>query len=216
MDIPYIDIHTHRCGPESGVEKVCAYLPGRGHPQPQGAFTAGVHPWDVGKTDFSVLDFFQEPPQGLVGVGEIGLDFSMRDADRALQTEGFVRQLAIAERLGLPVVLHCVRAYNEVQAELKKYRLRAVVFHGFSGSPELAHQLTGQGYYLSFSAFTLRSPRTVEALKVTPPDRLFLETDDDPYADIGRLYGEVAVLRETTFEALKEVIFDNYQSVFGG
>jgi TatD DNase family protein len=211
MDIPYIDLHTHRCGPKSGVEKVCTYRLGCGESLPAGCFTAGVHPWDAGKVWEGVLDFFKKPPPGLVGLGEIGLDFAVRDADRAVQIEWLRRQLGVAERLGLPVVLHCVRAYNEMQAELRKYRLKAVVFHGFTGSPELAGQLAGRGYALSFNTLSLQSPKTIEALKVTPSECLFLETDDNPAADLERLYDEVAVLRGTTLETLKETVFLNYE-----
>lgn len=216
MNPPYLDIHTHRCGPEADVRKLCVHLLGRGNPLPEGGFTAGVHPWDVKKADFSELDFFAENHPGLLGIGEVGLDFAVKDADRALQSEWLNRQLAVAERMNLPVVLHCVKAYNEMQAELKKYRLKAVVFHGFTGSPELAGQLLRQGYYLSFGEFSLRSPKTVEALKTAPLERIFLETDDDPGADIRMIYGKTAVIREITLEDLKGSILDNYEKVFHG
>ncbi len=199
-----------------GVEKIGAFRLGCAHPLPPGPFTAGVHPWDVAKADASALGFFDEKHPGLVGVGEIGLDFSLRGANRALQVQWLDRQLIIAERLKLPVVLHCVRAYNEMMAELKKYRLQTVVFHGFTGSPQLAGQLVWHGHFLSFSQFSLQSSRTVEALKSIPVDRLFLETDDDPQAGIEELYCRAAVLRGTTLEELKEAIYTNYKRVFHG
>jgi len=214
MNIPYIDIHTHSCGPELDLKKICVHLLGRENPLPTGNFVAGVHPWDVVNVQDPLLDFFHEPHEGLIGVGEIGLDFARKDADKTLQTEWLNKQLAVAERSGLPVVLHCVKAYNEVQAELKKYKLKSVVFHGFIGSPELMQQLIGQGYFLSFGEFSLRSPKTAEALGQVPLEYLFLETDDDPGADIHHIYGEVAVLRGITMEQLKEAIFNNHKRVF--
>lgn len=214
MNTPYIDIHTHACGPELDLKKICVYLLGRQNLLPTGNFVGGVHPWDVENVPDSVLDFFNEPQEGLVGVGEIGLDFARQDADKALQMEWLNKQLATAERLELPVVLHCVKAYNEIQVELKKYRLKAVVFHGFIGSKELMQQLIEQDYYFSFGEFSLRSPKTAEALGQIPLEHLFLETDDDPGADIHRIYGEVAVLRGISMEELKEAIFNNYKRVF--
>ena len=216
MNTPYIDIHTHSCGPEAAVKKICVYLLGREKPVPDGSFVAGVHPWDVGGADTSLLDFFIESHPSVIGIGEIGLDFARKDADKALQTEWLNKQLTIAGRLGLPVVLHCVKAYNEIQQALKKYHLKAVVFHGFIGSSELMQQLVKQGYYLSFGEFSLHSPKTAEALEQIPLERLFLETDDDPGADIHRIYGKVAVLRKITLEELKMTIANNYKQVFDG
>jgi len=216
MNPPYIDIHTHSCGPETDIKKVCVSLLGCENPLPEGDFTAGVHPWDVAKFSTDVLRFFDVSHSGLIGIGEIGLDFSVKEKNKTLQAKWLNDQLAIAERLDLPVVLHCVKAYNEIQAELKKYRLKAVVFHGFIGSPELMEQLVKQGYYLSFGEFSLHSPKTTEALKTIPLERLFLETDDDPGADIKSIYGKTAVLRSITMEELKETVFNNYKAVFNG
>lgn len=211
MGIPFVDIHVHRCTPRRGVVALCAHRLGGGEALPPEPFVAGVHPWDVAAADFSLLDFFRDPPPGLVGVGEVGLDFAREGLDRQLQFEWLDRQLAIAERLGLPVVLHCVRAYNEMQVEMKKHRLKTVVFHGFIGSPELAGQLTGQGCTLSFFPRSFHSARTVEALKSIPVDRLFLETDDDPAASIDEMYARAAALRGVTVEELKTALHANYE-----
>ena len=70
-------------------------------------------------------------------VGEIGLDLA-RPVDRVRQTELLRMQLRSAEQLGKPVVLHCVRAFEPLMRVLEEYRLRAVIFHGFIGSPEQA------------------------------------------------------------------------------
>jgi TatD DNase family protein len=216
MDLPYIDIHTHRCAPQAGVERLCVYRLGSGDAESPAPFVAGVHPWDVAQADFSLLDYFTEAHSGLVGVGEIGLDFAREAVDRSLQVEWLNRQLAVAERLGLPVVVHSVRAYNEMALELKNFRLKSVVFHGFIGSPELMNQLSRSGYAFSFGAASLRSPKTREALQTIAPDRLFLESDDDPQADIRALYDTVAALRQVDLPELKEALYANYKRVFYG
>jgi len=216
MSIPYVDIHVHHTAPRPGVTALRTHRLGVGEPLPEGPFVTGVHPWDVREVDPSALDFFGTPPSGLVGVGEIGLDFAREGLDRQRQFDWLDRQLALAERSALPVVLHCVHAYNEIQVELKKHRLRAVLFHGFIGPPELAVQLVRQGYHLSFFPRSFRSTRTVEALKSIPAERLFLETDDDPAASIEELYALAAAERRTSVEALKAVVFDNYERVFHG
>lgn len=86
----------------------------------------------------------------------------------AQQEELFRAQLELAERRGLPVVLHCVRAFEPVMKELERHHLRAVIFHGFIGSPQQARRALARGCMLSFGERTFASPRTLEALRATP------------------------------------------------
>lgn len=66
-------------------------------------------------------------------------------------------------------MLHCVRAFEPVMLELAAREPRAVIFHGFIGSPEQARRALEKGYYLSFGVRTFSSPKTMEALRETPP-----------------------------------------------
>ena len=144
-------------------------------------------------------------------VGEIGLDYLR--PDREAQLRIFEGQLRLAEAAGKPVVLHCVKAFEETMRLLKQFRLRAVIFHGFIGSPEQAARAVAAGYYLSFGPRSLRSPRTVRALGSIPTQRLFLETDDAP-ATIESVYATAARLLEMPLDRLKETIYNNYLHIF--
>lgn len=214
MDIPFIDIHTHRTGPAPDTLRIGVFLLGRGDTPPVGKFVAGIHPWDAGKATGETLSFFDAPPEGLVGIGETGLDFAVDEPERKIQQVWLGKQLALAEKIRLPVVLHCVKAYNEMILILGKYELPGVIFHGFIGSVQLMTDLTARGYYLSFGSRTFRSPKTVEALRDIGADRLFLETDDDPQADLVSLYTETAALKGMSVETLKQNISINYKTVF--
>lgn len=144
-------------------------------------------------------------------VGEIGLDYLR--PDREAQLRIFEGQLRLAEAAGKPVVLHCVKAFEETMRLLKQFRLRAVIFHGFIGSPEQAARAVAAGYYLSFGPRSLRSPRTVRALGSIPTQRLFLETDDAP-ATIESVYATAARLLGMPLDRLKETIYNNYLHIF--
>ena len=76
--------------------------------------TAGVHPWDAATQDAATLG---QRLGGAQAVGETGLDF-VRGADRAAQLSALRTQLRLARERGLPVVLHCVRAFEPVMLEL--------------------------------------------------------------------------------------------------
>lgn len=185
-----IDIHTHR--PTSAVT----------------IRTAGLHPWQAEHGSLPT----EEEVIGADAVGEIGLDKAC-EVDFERQKELFVKQLELAERHKKPVILHCVRAFEEVMNCLEKHTLRAVIFHGFTGSREQAMRAVKKGYYLSFGARTERSRKTVEALRATPLERLFVETDESPVA-LEELYHAIALLRGVGSEELKQATANNYTRIF--
>ena len=192
MTSQFVNIHTHR-PTGRGIE----------------LRTAGIHPWNADKEDVSTI----VPLLGDVqAVGETGLDF-VRGADRAVQLAAFRAQLALAHERQMPVVLHCVRAFEPVMRELDACRPRAVIFHGFIGSPEQARRAVGKGYYLSFGLRAFASPKTLESLRETPLSQLFLETDDSD-TGIEEVYAHAAAVRGTTVEALKRATTENYERIF--
>lgn len=195
-----IDIHTHRPTTARTIR------------------TAGIHPWRADETDARLeaeLETLEAAAAAgsIDAVGEIGLDHACT-ADRGRQAALFERQLAIAERHRLPVVLHVVRAFEEVMHALRRHRLAAVILHGFIGSAQQAERALSAGCCLSFGERSCRSPRTVEALRITPSDRLFIETDESEIP-IEAICAQVAALRGTTPGALAEAVAANHEKLFG-
>ncbi|MBQ2374735.1 MAG: TatD family hydrolase, partial [Alistipes sp.] len=143
---------------------------------------------------------------------EIGLDYACK-VNRQRQEEFFKQQLLIAQRLKLPVVIHCVRAFDQVLKILQSYTLRGVIFHGFIGSKELATEVIKRGYFLSFGELTFRSQKTIEALRNTPLENLFLETDvsDTPIEEI---YAKTAQITGVDMNKLIHSITNNYNKLF--
>lgn len=192
--LPYVNIHTHR-PTGSGIE----------------LRTEGVHPWDA---DMQLVATLGERLSDAQAVGETGLDF-VHGPSREVQTETLRAQLRLARERGLPVVLHCVRAFEPLMRELAACPPPAAIFHGFIGSPEQARQAVAKGYYLSFGERTFASRKTLEALREVPSDRLFFETDDSPAA-IETIYARAAEVRRTTVEELRRATAENYRRLFGG
>lgn len=201
MNAPFVDIHTH-CPTGRHIE----------------LRAAGVHPWEAGRRTAeealreltTVLD-----AGGVQAVGEIGLDFVQADTpeERNAQIILFRAQLVLACERRLPVILHCVKAFEETMRILGEQEPPHVIFHGFVGSPQQAQQVLKRGYYLSFGERTFASPRTVEAMKCTPLSQLFLETDESP-TSIETMYARIAVLRPTDIETLKRAVLENYRRIF--
>jgi len=188
----YVNIHTHR-PTGRGIE----------------LRTFGIHPWDADRIPIASLLPLDETAQA---IGEIGLDFA-RPVPKEVQYTTFRAQLELARQYGLPVVLHCVRAFNEVMRELKARPPRAAIFHGFIGSPEQARQVIAAGHYLSFGERTFRSPKTVEAMRITPLSRLFFETDESE-TPIEELYERASQLLDQQKELLIKSTLENYKKLF--
>ena len=114
----------------------------------------------------------------VVAVGEIGLDYHYDFSPRDRQIEIFERQLAIATKLNLPVIVHDREAHEDTMNLLKKYRPKGVV-HCFSGSAEMAKEIVKLGMYIGIGgAVTFKNAKKpIEVVEYLPLDRLLLETD---------------------------------------
>ena len=187
MNLPqagdFIDIHTHGSGPVSGkfmVEILMAHeeiLPAE---QKGIAFAAGIHPWHLNEGNRNKLaEFMQKvaPHPAVVAIGEAGFD-RLRGPGIELQREVFDEQVRLACQLGKPVVIHCVRAWDEILAAHRRLKPSTNwLIHGFRGKKELASQLLSRGFYISiWFEFALR-PESADLIRSLPLEKLFLETD---------------------------------------
>ena len=208
---PFVDIHTH--GPLKGSIGLRSYRLGIERPaEESGAYSLGIHPWDVCEVENERQLLVNLHTMECSAIGEIGLD-KVCGADFARQIEMFEQQLIIASNRNLPIVIHCVKAQQEILNLLARCSTPAVIFHGFIGSPQQAEQLWQNGYYLSFGFGALKSPKTQEALRRCPAEYLFLESDTIEESIIV-LYDKVAALRGVGVEEVRESIYNNYHRIF--
>lgn len=213
MHISFINIHTHKRG-GCGIEVVSVMAGQRGG-FPSQPFSVGIHPWQI--ADFNeaglakALRKIKKAPAW--AIGEIGLDYAT-EADHDRQAVVFSAQLRIAQERRMPVVLHCVKAFETTMELLAGYDLPAVIFHGFVGSPEQAIRAVEAGYYISFGERSFGSPKTVEAMHAIPLERIFFETDDAP-TTIAHVYFHACEILGVTLKTLVEAIYGNYEQLVG-
>lgn len=114
----------------------------------------------------------------VVALGEMGLDYYYRTDNKQRQKEVFSTQLALANKVGLPVIIHDREAHGDTYDILRRYRPEGVM-HCFSGSVELAKEAVRLGLYIGLggSVTMPNAKKTVEVAKYVPLDRLVLETD---------------------------------------
>jgi TatD DNase family protein len=115
----------------------------------------------------------------LVAVGEIGLDFYLKDLDRDRQLRLFAAQLSIAASAGLPVLIHARKSHDEVLAALHRKRVIGGIIHAFSGSLQQAFKYVELGFKLGFGGMlTFERSRRLRSLAAELPlNSIVLETD---------------------------------------
>ena len=143
---------------------------------------AGIHPEECGSFHEGELDTLRKllSRPKVVAVGEIGLDYYWEEnPPRELQKTVFRKQLALAEELRLPVIIHDREAHGDTMDIIREFPAVTGVFHCFSGSPEMAEELLKRGWYLGFDGpITYKNARRApEVVAITPLERMVVETD---------------------------------------
>jgi len=150
---------------------------------PHVQISLGLHPWYFGERRPGWLDRLRALVVAYprAGVGEIGLDHALENADLVVQEQVFLDQFALSIELCRPASLHCPRAFGRLLELLPRFPQHPAgfVIHSFSGAAELIAPLAKFGAFFSFSGSITRSGnrRGHAALRTVPADRLLLETD---------------------------------------
>jgi TatD DNase family protein len=180
-----------------------------------GFYSAGLHPWFLEngyRANLSSLEKAIQNPR-VLAVGECGLDTICR-TDYPLQQQCFRLQVQMANRCGKPLILHCVKAFDDVQRILKEEKaVVPVIFHGYHKSGILALQLIKSGYYLSFGK-SLWQAATAAVFKTMALNRIFLETDTADL-EISEVYARASFIKQISITQLQEVMAANAKQVFG-
>jgi TatD DNase family protein len=208
----YIDIHTHQIIKEDSIQLL--NLSGEEMPKKQEKlyYSYGIHPWDTESSNventLSKLKNFCAAQQ-IIAIGECGLDKG-KGAELTKQQEVFTKQLEIAEKQNITVIIHTVKTQAEILALRKKYQKSPWIIHAFAGSPEMAMQYIQHDIHLSFGAALLNpSEKLKTAFIQTPLSSLYLETDDREIS-IREVYAAAAKIKALSEEELKKAIYSNF------
>lgn len=214
----YIDLHTHLFSADPSVWAIRSF-----HQQEKreaehytGPRSVGLHPWflEAGgwEEDWEWVER-ESVRSEVVAIGETGLD-RLQGPDLSLQEEIFLRHIRLAEACNKPVIVHCVRAWSELERIVRSATPSVpVVVHGFQKDIVLMEKLLSLGVFFSFGAAILRENSTAaHSFAAVPLDRVFLETDDGQHP-IQTIYGSAAALRGLTESALAAQIHINLQTI---
>jgi len=177
----YYDIHTHSLSSRKDVISIFNRSVGEfgsfcGLDLRHQLYSLGLHPWKIREDNYSKgLDFIEKNAifDSIKAIGECGLD-RLCDTPWNLQEKTFIAHIKISEAIQKPLIIHCVKAFEEliaIKKEIKPHQ--SWIIHGFRGKPEQANRLINNGFCLSFG------PKYNEdSVKIIPLEKLFLETDD--------------------------------------
>jgi len=211
----FIDIHTHKTGQApKGELRILNIHENFSQLDKQCLYSFGLHPWylDNHEINFLALKEFATAAN-VAAIGECGLD-RVCSTDWSVQKSVFAQQLELAEALSKPVIIHCVRAYEDVLSMLEGVKKpNSVVFHGFNRNVQLARKIVSRGHYLSFGAGILKNSSVQKAFNLTPMEKIFFETDNSDI-QINRIYEKAAEIKDTSIEDIILQVQQNFDKVF--
>ena len=208
--------------------------------------SVGIHPNEFRSEVGEYLGELEKIAQDkkVVAIGECGLDYSVShggidEATKARQKKGFIEQLALANRLALPVIIHCRDAYRDLLLILKEHEVMVpIIMHCYMGDtsvteefltlPNISFSFTGNITYPVKKHLIGTTEDITETVRLIPKERIFVETDCPflaPQAMRGKrnepAYAvhtaeKVSELLKITREALDEELSKNFQRIFGG
>jgi len=214
-EIRYIDFHSHSPGGGSEIITIMNLMAGENVPAdfPENTlFSAGIHPWQLTEENERQLQtelILTAAHPHVVMIGEAGFD-RLKGAAREVQYRSFLFQAALAREMHRPMVIHCVRGWEELRRAQREVKPeRPWIIHGFRGNSMLAASLADEGFWFSLGIGGI----TAEILKVIPRERILLETDNTT-GSIADVYRHFAGTDGCSEEAVSGLIRDNFNALF--
>ena len=211
----YFNLHTHDLNCPNGI---ISLFPEQKKEMINGKmYSMGIHPWYVNEEslpeDLSTIEVLAKGNK-IVAIGECGLD-KLKGIALDKQINIFQKQIRIAETSGLPLIIHCVKAFDELIQLKRKSRIEITwIIHGFKGSLEQAKQLTKLGFYLSFGKALIQDQlKMEEVFRQIPDDRFFMETDVSEIP-IESIYARAGEIKGIGLEELNNKILQNRKITF--
>lgn len=210
----FFDIHTHSTASSSQFFTIQNRYPtSDDFSKP---FSIGLHPWflknETAEKELILLEEKLQHPN-CIALGECGLDKAI-ETNFDFQKEIFIKQIHLSKKYQKPIIIHCVRAFQEI-IEIKKAQKpsQPLIIHGFQKDKQLAFSLIEKGFLLSFGAAVLESTKVQEVISAISIDKIFIETDNSEVS-IQEIYQKISNIKKVPLEKLKEQIHINFKYIF--
>ena len=179
-------------------------------------FSIGLHPWNITNSWHESLSELIKSAQknNCLAIGECGLDRAKK-TDFALQKKVFTSQLDLAVKLNKPIIIHCVKAFDELLAIAKKSSFKTDwLLHGYKANEQITSQLLKfDKIYFSFGNALFFSQKTQNSFKKVPLSRIMFETDESGI-NIESVYFKAAELLKIKISELETIIENNIKRFY--
>lgn len=189
--------------------------------------TVGFHPMNLEDFDLEYL-YELASEEKVVAIGEVGIDFL--NNDEILQKKYLIRQICLANQVGLPVIIHANNTNRDVIEVFEKYAKPryGCVFHCFQPDLEVLDYLVKNNYYISFAGKItyLNAKKSIEVLKKVPNELFLVETDSpyfspEPFRDkvnhtnnLNYIIEKIANVKNMSYEEVEKLTSVNAKSLF--
>lgn len=217
-----IDIHSHQASLQESddIRVYCHADYKEPLPSHHGPICVGLHPWYLPENEEEwqkATSFLRENFQrdNFFALGECGLD-RVKGPGFQIQLEFLNLQLELAQGQGIGlVILHCVRAYPDMQKVIKESPFKGkFIFHDYGANKEITEQLIqNPNIFFSLGRALNRDKFIKESLPLLPKNRVFLETDDDNEVSIEERYQSLDKLWALEATELEKLLSANYDSL---
>jgi TatD DNase family protein len=205
----FVNIHTH-FEQSDGI----FILNGKTNNDLSALYSFGIHPNEALIHEFSFEKFEYEISQSnCVAIGECGLDKNI-SVPLETQISLFNKQIELSEKFDLPLIIHCVKSWNEILVIKKELKPNQPwIYHGFRKS-NLVESILDSGCYISIGTAIIYDQKLQQVIQNIPLEKLFLETDNDTSHSIREVYEAVAKIKNISIDELSEQILENFSLVF--
>ncbi|MEE9408054.1 MAG: TatD family hydrolase [Polaribacter sp.] len=210
----YFDVHTHKNCANENVFSIENKYPNSTNFS--NTFSIGIHPWFINKksleNEFLIVEN-QLQNKNCFAIGECGLD-KLTETNFELQKEVFIKQIKLSEKYKKPLIVHCVKSYQEI-IEIKKELKpnQTWVLHGFNKNLQVAESLLKNGILMSIGAAIINNKKLQEVVSKLELSTILIETDDSEI-DTQEVYQKIAVIKSIEVVELQQIIKQNFTNIF--
>ena len=207
MNLPFFNLHSHFLDTQN-----VTIFQADDEVEENQWHSIGIHPWSANEVIEETKYLDRLSNQNCIAMGEIGLD-KLKGPEMEVQIEIFQKQIEWSEKFELPVIIHCVKAWNELRVLKRNLKpSQPWIFHGFS-KIGILDEVLEEGLYVSFGNRILKDEKLLALATRLPVDKVFFETDDAK-CYIEEIYHAFAKAKQITLQELKFIQNKNFKRVF--